>query len=153
MFSKLRFDKFFSLGSSRFFNRNRFSFNSNFIGKKARLSLLTGVYLAFLPGNINLQDDKKVSSKRIDNNTQSQYLSPPVPLTFWGKIWHAIIHIIRFWQLILIFAPTILLSPLLLFKRTQNYWMDCFVKAIERSGVVFIKAFQYLSHRRDIIGP
>ena len=31
--------------------------------------------------------------------------------------------------------------------------MDCFVKAIERAGVVFIKAFQYLSHRRDIIGP
>lgn len=27
------------------------------------------------------------------------------------------------------------------------------MKAIERSGVVFIKAFQYLSHRRDIIGP
>ena len=31
--------------------------------------------------------------------------------------------------------------------------MDLFVKAIERSGVVFIKAFQYLSHRRDMIGP
>jgi predicted unusual protein kinase regulating ubiquinone biosynthesis (AarF/ABC1/UbiB family) len=31
--------------------------------------------------------------------------------------------------------------------------MDVFVKAIERAGVVFIKAFQYLSHRRDIIGP
>jgi predicted unusual protein kinase regulating ubiquinone biosynthesis (AarF/ABC1/UbiB family) len=53
----------------------------------------------------------------------------------------------------IIFAPTILLSPLLLFKSTEGYWMDLFVKAIERSGVVFIKAFQYLSHRRDIIGP
>jgi len=31
--------------------------------------------------------------------------------------------------------------------------MNAFVKAIEKSGVVFIKAFQYLSHRRDIIGP
>lgn len=27
-----------------------------------------------------------------------------------------------------------------------------FVRAIERAGVVWIKAFQYLSHRRDIIG-
>lgn len=49
--------------------------------------------------------------------------------------------------------PTILLSPLLLFHKTRNFWQDCFVKAVERSGVVFIKAFQYLSHRRDIIGP
>jgi predicted unusual protein kinase regulating ubiquinone biosynthesis (AarF/ABC1/UbiB family) len=31
--------------------------------------------------------------------------------------------------------------------------MDLFVKSVERAGVVFIKAFQYLSHRRDIIGP
>lgn len=49
--------------------------------------------------------------------------------------------------------PTILLSPLLFFESTKNFWMDCFVKAVERSGVVFIKAFQYMSHRRDIIGP
>jgi predicted unusual protein kinase regulating ubiquinone biosynthesis (AarF/ABC1/UbiB family) len=56
-------------------------------------------------------------------------------------------------ELLLIFAPSILLSPLLLFKKTQNFWLDIFVKAVERSGVVFIKAFQYLSHRRDIIGP
>jgi len=56
-------------------------------------------------------------------------------------------------QLLVIFTPTILLSPLLFFNRTQDYWLNLFVKAVERSGVVFIKAFQYLSHRRDIIGP
>ena len=56
-------------------------------------------------------------------------------------------------QLLVIFAPTIVLSPLLLFEKTQGYWLDMFVKSVERSGVVFIKAFQYLSHRRDIIGP
>jgi predicted unusual protein kinase regulating ubiquinone biosynthesis (AarF/ABC1/UbiB family) len=75
------------------------------------------------------------------------------PRSIWAKIWHAFIHVVRFFHLMLIFMPPILLSPLLFFKRTQNYWMDLFVKAIERSGVVFIKAFQYLSHRRDIIGP
>lgn len=28
-----------------------------------------------------------------------------------------------------------------------------FVKSVENAGVVWIKAFQYLSHRRDVIGP
>lgn len=31
--------------------------------------------------------------------------------------------------------------------------MDLFVKSVERAGVVWIKAFQYMSHRRDMIGP
>jgi predicted unusual protein kinase regulating ubiquinone biosynthesis (AarF/ABC1/UbiB family) len=43
--------------------------------------------------------------------------------------------------------------PLLLFNKTQDLWYDLFVSAVERAGVVWIKAFQYLSHRRDIIGP
>lgn len=73
--------------------------------------------------------------------------------SIWAKIWKALIHIIRFFHLLLIFTPPILLLPLLFFKRTENYWRDVFVKAVERAGVVFIKAFQYLSHRRDIIGP
>lgn len=70
-----------------------------------------------------------------------------------ARVWHTIIHVVRFFQLLLIFLPPILTLPLLLFKRTENYWRNIFVKSIERSGVVFIKAFQYLSHRRDIIGP
>lgn len=43
--------------------------------------------------------------------------------------------------------------PLVLFKKTENLWYDLFVTSVERAGVVWIKAFQYLSHRRDIIGP
>jgi predicted unusual protein kinase regulating ubiquinone biosynthesis (AarF/ABC1/UbiB family) len=31
-------------------------------------------------------------------------------------------------------------------------WFWVFVRAIERAGVVWIKSFQYLSHRHDIIG-
>ena len=27
------------------------------------------------------------------------------------------------------------------------------MKSVEYAGVVWIKAFQYMSHRRDIIGP
>ena len=46
-----------------------------------------------------------------------------------------------------------LLTPLLLFDTTKHICMDSFVRAVERAGVVFIKAFQYLSHRRDMIGP
>lgn len=35
----------------------------------------------------------------------------------------------------------------------KDYWLGCFVKAVERAGVVWIKSFQYMSHRRDMIGP
>ena len=62
-------------------------------------------------------------------------------------------HIVRFFQLWACFIPPIVTSPLLLFKRTEEIWLDIFVSAIERAGVVWIKAFQYLSHRRDVIGP
>ena len=68
-------------------------------------------------------------------------------------MWNGIAHLIRFLHLLAVFSPSIILLPLLLFKKTQDYWFDCFVKSVERAGVVFIKAFQYLSHRRDIIGP
>jgi predicted unusual protein kinase regulating ubiquinone biosynthesis (AarF/ABC1/UbiB family) len=77
----------------------------------------------------------------------------PATLSIWGKIWKAVIHIIRFFHLLLIFSPPILLFPLLFFKRTEDYWRSLFVTSVERAGVVFIKTFQYLSHRRDIIGP
>lgn len=61
-------------------------------------------------------------------------------------------HTFRFFQLLAIFTPVILLFPLRYFDRTRAYWMDLFVKSIETAGVVWIKAFQYMSHRRDIIG-
>lgn len=35
----------------------------------------------------------------------------------------------------------------------KELWLDMFVAAVQRAGVVWIKAFQYMSHRRDIIGP
>ena len=73
-------------------------------------------------------------------------------LNWYEKVFSVLMHVLRFFQLAIIFLPPIVLSPLLLFRRTTPYWMDCFVKAIERAGVVWIKAFQYLSHRRDIIG-
>lgn len=59
----------------------------------------------------------------------------------------------RFIDLLIIFLPCLCLLPLLYFKRTGDYWRECFVKAVERAGVVWIKVFQYLSHRGDIIGP
>lgn len=62
------------------------------------------------------------------------------------------LHLFRFFYLVLIFMPTILLYPLSKFKATRGFWLDCFVKSIERAGVVWIKAFQYISHRRDLVG-
>jgi len=74
-------------------------------------------------------------------------------LTVWEKLIDAFWHVVRFFQLWMIFIPPMLGFPLLLFKKTEGFWFDLFVSAVERAGVVWIKAFQYLSHRRDIIGP
>lgn len=59
---------------------------------------------------------------------------------------------LRLLQLIAIFSPVVLLSPLSLFDATEDIWYWVFVRAIEMAGVVWIKSFQYLSHRHDIIG-
>lgn len=61
-------------------------------------------------------------------------------------------YIYRFLELGVIFAPTMLCLPLCLFDSTRGWWMSIFLSAIQRAGVVWIKTFQYLSHRRDIIG-
>jgi aarF domain-containing kinase len=61
-------------------------------------------------------------------------------------------HVIRFFQLLIIFSPVILLYPFRKLKVINNLWMDMCVKSVENAGVVWIKIFQYLSHRRDIIG-
>lgn len=53
----------------------------------------------------------------------------------------------------IIFTPVIVLLPLSLFKQTKDLWLSLFVKSVEWAGVVWIKAFQYMSHRRDMIGP
>lgn len=34
----------------------------------------------------------------------------------------------------------------------RRLWMRVFAWSIERAGVVWIKLFQYLSHRGDVIG-
>lgn len=75
------------------------------------------------------------------------------PTTLWEKIKVTLAHILRFFQLIFIFMPSIITFPLKLFKRTEKLWLKIFVSAVENAGVVWIKAFQYLSHRRDVIGP
>jgi predicted unusual protein kinase regulating ubiquinone biosynthesis (AarF/ABC1/UbiB family) len=38
------------------------------------------------------------------------------------------------------------------FKWGEKLWLRMFVNSVEKAGVVWIKAFQYLSHRRDVIG-
>ena len=39
-------------------------------------------------------------------------------------------HVLRFFQLILIFAPVALLYPLRFFDKTREMWMDLFVKSV-----------------------
>jgi predicted unusual protein kinase regulating ubiquinone biosynthesis (AarF/ABC1/UbiB family) len=59
---------------------------------------------------------------------------------------------VRFIQLGLIFLPSILLLPLAIFKATRVMWLNCFVWSISKAGVVWIKVFQHMSHRADVIG-
>lgn len=59
---------------------------------------------------------------------------------------------VRFFHLVLIFTPIIVTFPLSMFENTRDFWIDMFVESVARAGVVWIKAFQYLSHRRDMIG-
>lgn len=72
--------------------------------------------------------------------------------SFLMKAYSVLAHIVRFFQLAFIFTPCIALLPLRMFDRTREMWLDLFVITIERAGVIWIKSFQYLSHRRDIIG-
>lgn len=143
---------FFKIHTQHF--RNRFNHNHWSLARRISLPLLASC--AYMPASVHLQDDEK-QSKMLpkpspqEEGDESKLIAKPQSLL--SRLWSIFIHLVRFCQLMVIFTPTILLSPLLLFKRTEGYWMDVFVKAIERSGVVFIKAFQYLSHRRDMIGP
>jgi hypothetical protein len=61
-------------------------------------------------------------------------------------------YVLRFVELSIIFTPTILFIPLYLFHNTRDLWLNIFLNAIRRAGIVWIKSFQYLSHRRDVIG-
>lgn len=70
------------------------------------------------------------------------------PLTF--KEW--LKKMFRMAQLFIIFFPSIVLFPLRFITLTEDIWFNVFVWSVEKAGVVWIKCFQYLSHRRDIIG-
>lgn len=152
MFSRICFEfrSYFRFQSQNF--RSQFNKNQWSMARNMRMPLFAACYACF-PNPIHLKDEKSTpvplshpASKEEDKIVQK-------PLSIWARLWNLLIHLVRFCQLMVIFAPTILLLPLAFFKKTEGYWMDLFVKAIERSGVVFIKAFQYLSHRRDMIGP
>jgi|688.fasta_scaffold203780_3 predicted unusual protein kinase regulating ubiquinone biosynthesis (AarF/ABC1/UbiB family) len=71
--------------------------------------------------------------------------------SLWQIIWSILCHVLRFFQLLAIFMPAIILFP---FRRfgLKDFWLKVFVKSVERAGVVWIKCFQYMSHRGDIIG-
>jgi hypothetical protein len=75
------------------------------------------------------------------------------PRTPWEKVKSLLSHILRMVQLLCIFLPPLLFFPLKLSRHTERLWLKLFVWSVERAGVVWIKAFQYLSHRRDVIGP
>ena len=115
---------------------------------------LLGVgYMMFMPVSYSLSENIDNNNKEVVTNAEQRHASKNVAkISILHRFWDIMSHIVRFFHLLLIFSPPIFLLPLLFFKKTQEYWMDIFVTSVERAGVVFIKAFQYLSHRRDIIG-
>ena len=116
--------------------------------KRVRLPILAGAFYAMMPAHHNIQEETA-----IDLGNVSQCTTLYKTKNIFSRIWQALLYISRFFQLMVIFGPSMLLSPLMFFKSTEHLWMDLFVKSVEKAGVVFIKTFQYLSHRRDIIGP
>jgi hypothetical protein len=58
----------------------------------------------------------------------------------------------RFIALTFIFFPSLLLLPLAFIPSLRAWWVRVFLWSVEKAGVVWIKMFQYLSHRRDVIG-
>ena len=58
----------------------------------------------------------------------------------------------RFLQLVCIFSPAIILSPIYLIPSIRWIWIRVFSWCIERAGVAWIKLFQFLSHREDMVG-
>ena len=60
--------------------------------------------------------------------------------------------IARFFHLLLLFTPSLLTLPFVFIPPLQKVWIKIFVWSVEKAGVVWIKLFQYLSHRRDVIG-
>ena len=79
---------------------------------------------------MTLQEEDKVTRQKEKEAPKEEAAEQPKRLSILGKIWSVFIHVMRFLHLMVIFAPPILLSPLLLFKRTEGYWMDLFVKAV-----------------------
>ena len=130
MFSRLNTNlrSFFRLSSQEFkqqFQRNPFCF-----ARTLRKPLLASGLYAFLPVNVTLQEEDKVTRQKEKEATKEEAAEQSKKLSILGKIWSVFIHVMRFLHLMVIFAPPILLSPLLLFKRTEGYWMDLFVKAV-----------------------
>lgn len=78
-------------------------------------------------------------------------ISRPQP-TFLQRLGEFFMSTFRFFHLLFIFSPVLLTLPLKFFDSTKDIWYNLFVDCVARAGVVWIKAFQYLSHRRDMIG-
>ena len=77
----------------------------------------------------------------------------PLPKSFLTRMKRKIIILLRSFQLMFIFAPIFLLFPLVyISKRSYEIWLSVLVSCLERGGAVWIKAAQYMSHRRDLIG-
>jgi aarF domain-containing kinase len=76
----------------------------------------------------------------------------PKPVSLMARVAEIFMTMVRFFHLLLIFSPVIVTLPLRMFDSTKDWWIDLFVESVARAGVVWIKAFQYLSHRRDMIG-
>ena len=83
--------------------------------------------------------------KTIPHSSQIANLSSPSTSSFLQIL-------TRFFHLILIFSPSLLTLPFALIPPLQKLWIKVFVWSVERAGVVWIKLFQYLSHRGDVIG-
>lgn len=142
------------------FSKKQNTITNSLLSPIGRNPFLKFIGLGSLTGCLMYSQIWGTPSQQEDKNTEKIIFGSSVnpklvenPKTTWEKIKSTFAHIIRLIHLFFIFTPSILTFPLRFFKYTEKLWLKIFVNSVQRAGVVWIKAFQYLSHRRDVIGP
>lgn len=72
---------------------------------------------------------------------------------FGRKLANGVLNLVRTAQLLVIFLPTIVSSPLLLFEgKSRHIWRLCLVFSLQHAGPAFQKLGQWASTRPDLFG-
>ncbi|KAK8808585.1 hypothetical protein WA158_008486 [Blastocystis sp. Blastoise] len=72
-------------------------------------------------------------------------------LDFLSKVADDILSLLRLGNIIIIFSPAVITSPILALKNYRHYWYSLFTKLLTVAGPVFIKLGQWAATRPDML--